>query len=128
MGTAFLTAAESGLYGKQIDSILGARSDEFVISRSYTGKTARQYKNPIVEAWENSGLEPLPMPLQGMLMADFSAAAERAGRHDLVFTPSGQAAGLLSESKPAAQIMKELVVEAVSVLEAMPGRVTTSAG
>jgi len=128
MGTTFLTAAESGLYDRQIDSILDARSDEFVISRSYTGKTARQYKNPVVDAWENSGLEPLPMPLQGMLMADFSAAAERAGRHDLVFTPSGQAAGLLNESRPVAQIVEELVSEAVSVLEAMPSRVTTSAG
>ena len=68
------------------------------------------------------------MPLQGMLMADLSASAEKAGRHDLMFTPAGQAAGLLHESKPAAEIMAGLVDEAVSVIDELHGRITTSAG
>ncbi|MCH7800100.1 MAG: nitronate monooxygenase, partial [Chloroflexi bacterium] len=128
LGTAFLTATESRIYDTQQQSVLKGRSEDFVISRSYTGKTARQYRNPIVEAWENSGLEPLPMPLQGMLMADLSASAEKAGRHDLMFTPAGQAAGLLHESKPAAEIMAGLVDEAVSAVDELYGRITTSAG
>lgn len=126
LGTAFLTAAESRIFDSQQRSVLDGRSEDFVISRSYTGKTARQYRNPIVEAWENAGLDPLPMPLQGMLMADLSASAERAGRHDLLFTPAGQGAGLLNESRPAAEIMAELVDDAVSVLDGLHGRIRSS--
>ena len=80
----------------------------------------------MVQAWENAGLDPLPMPLQGMLMSDLSASAEKAGRHDLMFTPAGQASGLLDESRPAADIMASLVDEAVSVLDDLHSRISMS--
>jgi nitronate monooxygenase len=126
MGTAFLTATESQIFDVQQQSVLDGRSEDFVISRSYTGKTARQFRNPIVQAWESAGLDPLPMPLQGMLMADLSATAEKAGRHDLMFTPAGQASGLLTESRPAAEIMASLMDEAVSVLDDLHSRIGRS--
>ena len=44
----------------------------------------------------NASAEPLPMPHQTVLMDDFTYAAERAGRHDLVNNPAGQAAGRLN--------------------------------
>ena len=126
LGTAFLTATESQIFDSQQRAVLDGRSEDFVISRSYTGKTARQHRNPIVQAWENAGLDPLPMPLQGMLMSDLSASAEKAGRHDLMFTPAGQASGLLDESRPAADIMASLVDEAVSVLDDLHSRISIS--
>jgi len=126
IGTAFLASTESGIYEGQQDSIISGHSGEFEISRSYTGKTARQFCNPIVEAWENSGLTPLPMPLQGILMSKFGAAAERSGRHDLVFTPSGQVSGLIKESRPAADIMEDLVSTTVACLEGIKDRVSIS--
>ena len=124
MGTAFLAAKECGIYEAQQDTIIRGRSEDFVISRSYTGKTARQYKGPIVQAWENSGLDTLPMPLQGVLMSGFNAAAERSKRYDLVFNPAGQGAGMVNEARPAADIMADLVNETVSVLEGMRERVS----
>ena len=126
LGTAFLTATESQIFDSQQRAVLDGRSEDFVISRSYTGKTARQHRNPIVQAWENAGLDPLPMPLQGMLMSDLSASAEKAGRHDLMFTPAGQASGLLDESRPAADIMASLVDEAVSVIDDLHSRISIS--
>jgi NAD(P)H-dependent flavin oxidoreductase YrpB (nitropropane dioxygenase family) len=126
MGTAFLTATESQIFDAQQQAVLNGQSEDFVISRSYTGKTARQFRNPIVQAWESAGLDPLPMPLQGMLMADLSATAEKAGRHDLMFTPAGQASGLLTESRPAAEIMASLMDEAVSVLDDLHSRIGRS--
>ena len=124
IGTAFLAATESRIYDVQRENILKGRSDEFVISRSFSGKTARVYRNPIVRAWEESGLEPLPMPLQGTLMGEFTSAASRAGRHDLVMAPAGQASGLVSESRPASEIMADLVAEAVDVISGLQERVT----
>ena len=127
MGTAFLAAKECGIYEAQQDTIIRGRSEDFVISRSYTGKTARQYQGPIVQAWENSGVDTLPMPLQGVLMSGFNAAAERSKRYDLVFNPAGQGAGMVNEARPAADIMADLVNETVSVLEGMRERVSVGA-
>ena len=124
LGTAFLAAKECGLHEMQRDSIVGGRSEDFIISRSYTGKTARQYQGPIVQAWEDSGLDTLPMPLQGILMSGFNLAAERANRFDLAFNPAGQAAGMVNESRPAADIMDDLIDETISVLNGLNERVT----
>jgi NAD(P)H-dependent flavin oxidoreductase YrpB (nitropropane dioxygenase family) len=116
IGTAFLVAEECDWPEENKKQILRGRSDDFVVSRSYTGKTARQYRNAIVEAWEKSGLEPLPMPLQGLLMADLVEAAWRAGRSELYFNPAGQVGGMLTEARPAARIMADLVEGAVKTL------------
>ena len=124
LGTAFLAAKECGLHDMQRESIIRGRSEDFIISRTFTGKTARQYQGPIVQAWEDSGLDPLPMPLQGTLMSGFNLAAERANRFDLIFNPAGQGAGMVNESRPAADIMADLVDETVSVLSGMNERVT----
>ena len=127
MGTAFLAARECGIYDAQQETIINGRSEDFIISRSYTGKTARQYQGPIVQAWENSGLDTLPMPLQGILMSGFNASAERSKRYDLVFNPAGQGAGMVNEARPAADIMADLVSETVSVLAGMRERVSVGA-
>ncbi|MCS7207868.1 MAG: nitronate monooxygenase [Dehalococcoidia bacterium] len=124
VGTAFLVALESDLYPPMQDAILQSSSEDFIISRAYSGKTARLLKNPLTEAWERSGLEPLPMPLQGLLMADLLEAAERAGRYDLLFNAAGQIGGMLKERKPAAQIVEDMVRGAVEVLETFPRRIT----
>jgi NAD(P)H-dependent flavin oxidoreductase YrpB (nitropropane dioxygenase family) len=124
IGTAFLVADECEIPDKNKERILLAGSEDFVVSRSYTGKTARSCKNPIVEAWEDSGLAPLPMPFQGVLMGDLVEAARRAGRDELIFNPSGQIGGMLTERKPAARIMADLVRETIEVLEGLPRTVT----
>ena len=125
MGTAFLAAKECGIYASQQQSIINGRSEDFIISRSYTGKTARQYQGPVVRAWEASGLDMLPMPLQGTLMSGFNQSAEKAGRHDLIFNPAGQVAGMVNEARPAAEIMEDLVDETLAVLERVKERVRT---
>ena len=119
VGTAFLIAEECVLPDPQKEQILGGSSEEFVPSRTYSGKTARNYRNVIIEAWERSDLDPLPMPLQGVLMEDFTAAAREAGRYDLVNNPSGQIGGMVNERKPAARIMDELIGGAVDVLQGL---------
>ena len=126
MGTAFLVAEECNIYEECKEQILAGSSSDFVLTRSYTGKTARDYKNVVIDAWDHSGLSPLPMPLQGELMQDFVAAAQKMGRHDLTNNPAGQIAGMLKERKPAAQIMDELIQGAVDVLQRLQHSVAPS--
>ncbi|MFN8557292.1 MAG: nitronate monooxygenase [Dehalococcoidia bacterium] len=75
-GTVFLMAEESGIFPEHQDDIARSSSENFVVTRAYTGKTARDVRNVVIDEWEKSGLPFLPMPLQGVLMDDLTAAAE----------------------------------------------------
>jgi NAD(P)H-dependent flavin oxidoreductase YrpB (nitropropane dioxygenase family) len=108
VGTAFLFAEEADLPETHRRQLEAARSEDLVVSRSYTGKTARTYRNEVMQAWAESGLEPLPTPYQWVLMDDFVCAAEAAGRHELVNNPAGQGAGMLTQRRPAREIVAEL--------------------
>ena len=112
VGTAFLLAEESKLYPKHQEEIIGGSAEDFIITRAYTGKTARDYRNEVITAWDESGLNPLPMPLQVVLMDDFIAAAEAAGRFELINNPAGQIAGMLKQKRPAKDILLSMVREA----------------
>lgn len=105
------------------DQIVRSGSEEFDVQRFNTGKTQRCYRNVIMQAWEKSGLAPLPFPYQQIMMYDFNEAAARVGRWDLHSNPAGQGAGMLKERKPAKRIMEDLVVGTIKALEGLHGRV-----
>jgi len=116
VGTAFLVAEESAIGDAKQKAILDGRSQDFEIRRVYTGKTMRGAKTPIIDAWDRSGLEPLPMPYQKIMMDDFNEAAVRAGREDLISNPAGQIGGMLHARKPARRIVDELVLGAIDAV------------
>lgn len=117
VGTAFLASEETGIPALLQREILGGSTQDFIVTKAYTGKTARDYKNVVIEAWERSDLEPLPMPLQQVLMEDFVEAASQLGRYELVNNPAGQIGGMLTQRKPAVTIMEELIQGAADVIE-----------
>lgn len=117
VGTAFLLAEESNLYPVHQEEIMRGSAEDFVVTRAYTGKTARDFDNAVIQAWEASDLKPLSMPLQGVLMDDFIAAADAAGRADLINNPVGQIGGMLNRRRPAREILMSMVNEAEGVLE-----------
>jgi len=119
VGTAFLLAEESNLYPVHQEEIMRGSAEDFVVTRAYTGKTARDFDNAVIQAWESSDLKPLSMPLQGVLMDDFIAAADAAGRADLINNPVGQIGGMLNRRRPAREILMSMVNEAEGVLESL---------
>lgn len=116
VGTAFLLAEESEIYAKHQEEIINGSAEDFIITRAYTGKTARDYKNEVIVAWEASGLKALPMPLQGVLLDDLIAAADAAGRPELINNPVGQIGGMLTRRRPARDILLSMVEEAEQVI------------
>lgn len=108
VGTAFMFAEEADIPETHRRQLEAARSEDLLISRAYTGKTARTFKNQVMQAWSDSGLDPLPAPYQWVLMDDFVAAAEAADRQELVNLPAGQGAGMLNQRRPAREIVAEL--------------------
>jgi nitronate monooxygenase len=127
-GTLFLMAEECAIYPEHQEQIAHGSSEDFVVTRAYTGKTARDYRNPVIDDWEKSDLDPLPMPLQGILMDDFTAAAEADGRRDLINNPSGQVGGMLTRRRPAHVIVLEMVEEAAAVLDRLDSLRPTPSG
>lgn len=125
VGTAFLVAEECAIHDANKRQIVEGGSQDFEIRRVYTGKTMRSFRNPVIEAWDEAGLEPLPMPYQKIMMDDFNAAAAAGGRHDLHSNPSGQGAGLVDRVRPAAAIFNDLVDGAIEALARMQATVTT---
>ena len=117
VGTAFLLAEESNIYPKHQEEIIKGAAEDFIVTRAYTGKTARDYKNDVIKAWDESGLKALPMPLQGVLMDDFIAAAEAADRADLINNPVGQIGGMLTKKRPAKEIMMSMIRGAEEAIE-----------
>ncbi|MGH9109634.1 MAG: NAD(P)H-dependent flavin oxidoreductase [Acidimicrobiales bacterium] len=118
-GTAFLYALEADVSDEQRAQLADADVRDLVVSRCYTGKPSRIVRTPLLEEWEASGLEILPMPLQHVLMDDLVESARVAGRWDLVNNPAGQVAGRLRHHKPAAQIVADFLREAEEALVAL---------
>lgn len=120
VGTAFLAAKESSLPPIHWDEIRSSSMEDFTISRVYTGKTSRGFKNAFKDAWEKSGLPALPMPLQSVLLKPLMDAAIAAGRIDLILNGAGQTAGTLREKRPAREILEGMVKQAADILRSLP--------
>jgi len=119
VGTAFLASEETNIPEDHQNQILSGRSEQFTTSKFSSGKQQRSFHNLVKDAWVESGLPALPMPLQGILMEPMTQAAKKIGRWDLVGNPSGQVSGMLSERRPAKTILMEMVDEAEDTIESM---------
>jgi NAD(P)H-dependent flavin oxidoreductase YrpB (nitropropane dioxygenase family) len=117
MGSAFLTAAEYDLgvrtpAGTSViqQALLAATSSDTVRRRIYTGKPARLLKSRWTEAWDAEGApEPLPMPLQNILVSEAHQRMSESSDPTTVAMPVGQIVGRMNEIRPVADIVAELV-------------------
>lgn len=119
-GTVFLATQEATIKDWQKERILAASEEDTRVTRLYSGKTMRNVTNPLIEAWEASGITALPMGLQGLLIADLLADIRQAGRDELLMNAAGQIAGLIRELRPAREVVAALVEGAIQVLEELP--------
>lgn len=117
IGTAFLVADECAIPDIRKQQIIDARSQDFLVSRCWTGKPTRSHTHPLTIAWMESELEPLEAPLQRVLVEDFQVAAAAASRADLAFSPAGQIGGMITKRRPAAEILDDMVAGAIDVLQ-----------
>ena len=117
IGTAFLMSRASGLYPEHKAEIATTASEQFIVTRSYAGKPARDVRNAFIDRFDRSGLPHLPMPLQWVLLREFRAAALAARRFDLMNNPAGQGGGRLHQVEPAKTIFERLVRETLEVLD-----------
>ena len=128
-GTAFLVSEEANQPELQKQRIIAATDEDTKITRLYSGKTMRNITNPLIEAWEASGLPALPMGLQGLLIQDLVYSVRQAGREDLLMNAAGQASGMLNYVRPASEILHDIVNQAADILaRKLPATVTAAPG
>ena len=119
-GSIWLTTQEytlgTGVSGLR-DALLAATSSDTVRSRIYSGKPARLLRNRWTQAWAEPGApEPLPMPLQNLLVSEAHQRLMRSGQPDVVPMPVGQIVGRMNEVRPVAEVMAALVTETTETL------------
>jgi NAD(P)H-dependent flavin oxidoreductase YrpB (nitropropane dioxygenase family) len=126
MGSAWLVTSEYASLSPVPavrEALLAATSSDTVRSRIYSGKPARLLKNRWTASWSEAGApDPLPMPLQNLLVAEAHQRLMQSGNPDVVPMPVGQIIGRMNEVRPVAEVMTALVAEldeTVSRLEGM---------
>lgn len=115
-GSAFLVSEEANQPELQKQRILAATDEDTRVTRLYSGKTMRNITNPLIEAWEASGIQALPMGLQGLLTQDIINSCRKAGREDLLMNAAGQVSGMLNRIRPASEILLDMVSGAADIL------------
>lgn len=119
MGSIWLTSAEfreepptTTGYSVVQNKLLAATSADTVRSRVISGKPARMLKTPWTESWTaKDSPGPLPMPLQGLLVADAEARIRHHQNEALLGSPVGQIVGQMNEVVPAGDTVQRLVEE-----------------
>ena len=128
-GTAFRVSNEANQPEIQKQRILAATDEDTRITKLYSGKTMRNITNPLIEAWEAASIPAMPMGLQGALTGDLLNSVRAAGRDDLMMNAAGQISGMLTKSRPAADILYDMVAEAADILaRRLPSIVTAIPG
>ena len=119
LGSLWLTSEEYKLEpqterGMSIvqEKLIAASSSDTVRSRVISGKPARMLKTEWTEAWTAEGSPgTLPMPLQGMLVAEAEARIRGHQSQALLGSPVGQIVGRMNAIEPVAKQIGDLVSE-----------------
>ncbi|HVV18265.1 MAG TPA: nitronate monooxygenase family protein [Pseudonocardiaceae bacterium] len=116
-GSIWLTTAEYQLGSPSTNgtsamqrALLAATSSDTVRTRIYTGKPARLLRTKWTDAWSAPDApEPLPMPLQNILVGEAHRRIAAADDPEVVSMPVGQIVGRMSAIRPVAEVMADLL-------------------
>ncbi|WP_030986497.1 NAD(P)H-dependent flavin oxidoreductase [Streptomyces sp. NRRL S-1813] len=110
LGSLWLTTEEADLHSRRLTAkLLAAGPDDTVRSRALTGKPARQLRTEWTDAWDDpNGPGPLPMPLQGLLVAEANSRIQRHEVEPLLGTPVGQIVGRMNSERSVQAVFDDL--------------------
>jgi nitronate monooxygenase len=115
LGTAFLRCPEAAVHPAWAAALEGARPEDTVLTRAFSGRLARGLRNRVTEAFADGEVAAAPYPVQRALMAGVRAAAEQAADAGAMQTWAGQGAAL-ARPEPADAVVRRLWEEAEALL------------
>lgn len=127
LGSIWLTVTEADLASPAVTrKLLAAGSGDTVRSRALSGKPARQLRTEWTDAWDDpAGPGALPMPLQGLLVADALTRIQKYEVEPLLGTPVGQIVGRMNSERSVQAVFDDLTrgfEEAVDRMIRIAGR------
>jgi NAD(P)H-dependent flavin oxidoreductase YrpB (nitropropane dioxygenase family) len=110
LGSVWLTVTEADMHSPAVTrKLLAAGSGDTVRSRALTGKPARQLRTEWTDAWDDpNGPGTLPMPLQGLLVADAVSRIQKYEVEPLLGTPVGQIVGRMNSERSVQEVFDDL--------------------
>lgn len=131
-GSVWLTTEEAETHPVVKEKFLAATSADTVRSRSRTGKPARQLRSAWTDEWDNPQTPmPLGMPMQPVLVdaalqrVDRAAHRKGSGAERLANYFVGQIVGTMNQSKPAAQVVYEMIDEFIEATKSLARQLET---
>jgi len=124
IGTRFIASTEAHAGGLYKQVIVDASDEDTIITRSYSGKPMRVFKNEWVADWEKRPSDIKPFPAQAILssqagvMGGIGGQIEGLTRERSAFA-MGQGAGGIGDVKPSREIIAEMMAEAEEVIARM---------
>lgn len=116
MGTAFVTALESGAKAQHVDAILNSAEDQTVITSAFSGKPARGIQNEFITKMTPYEHDLPGYPVLNALTKDIRREAARQNRPKWIHLWSGQAPRL-SKKEPAGDIVQAIVSQVNGIEE-----------
>ncbi len=117
IGTRFIASREAHAGALYKDVILDAEDEDTIVTRCYSGKTMRVFKNAYVADWERRPQDIQPFPQQALIshqagvMGGIGGQIEGLDRDRSAFA-MGQGAGAIHAVKPAGEILRDMIAEA----------------
>ncbi|GAA5037953.1 nitronate monooxygenase [Streptomyces siamensis] len=110
LGSLWLTVTEAEMHSRAVTrKLLAAGSGDTVRSRALTGKPARQLRTEWTDAWDSpDGPGTLPMPLQGLLVAEALSRIQKYEVEPLLGTPVGQIVGRMNSERSVQAVFDDL--------------------
>ncbi|MDM5317379.1 nitronate monooxygenase [Fictibacillus sp. b24] len=110
LGTAFLTVKESGANEIHRQAILASCDTDTKITKAFSGKSARGFKNEMMLELETHGGVLPTYPVQHVLTSDIRKEAGRQGNKEMISMWAGQASAL-AQVRSAGELVESLVEE-----------------
>ncbi|MGH7016515.1 MAG: NAD(P)H-dependent flavin oxidoreductase [Caulobacteraceae bacterium] len=132
MGTRFIASEEAHAAALYRRAIIDAADEDTIRTRCYSGKPMRVRKNAYVAEWESRPADIQPFPIQAGIsvregvMGGIGGQLEGLDPERSCFA-MGQSAGGISETLPAAEIVKRLMLEAEATIDRL-SRLKAAAG
>jgi enoyl-[acyl-carrier protein] reductase II len=124
MGTRFIASTEAHAGGLYKQVIVDAGDEDTIITRSYSGKPMRVFKNEWTADWESRPQDIKPFPQQSMMSSQAGVMGGIGGQIEGLDIKSsafamGQGAGAIHEVKPSREIIAEIMEQAEAVIAKM---------
>lgn len=116
VGTRFIATPEAYGHENFKQRVIAGQSKDTVLTRSYTGKPLRAFRNDWTAEWEGRENEIVGFPGQYAVSGTRVELGYQDGDMDYGMMPAGQAISLVHDMKPAGEVVREMAEGAEQIL------------